>query len=1160
VPDQTSNFRRILLRNIALPLALGVFSAAVFIGLIAYLLAANHEVERSDQVISRAFALQKLDLERESAVRGFLLTGDEQFLEPYRQAEANLDSERRRLREMVQDAPDQLARLSSIEALERRWDVYAAAQLAAKRKDPGYQIGSGLWEGKRLKDSVRHAFDEFISHERRLREQRTDRANTNTIVSVLSYVVLMMVVGCTLAWRGRSDLLELSGTFNDALAQQRRQAEALEAQAWLRERQTTLSEHMAREQELARVGHAALESLSESTGAAVGAVYLRDDAGGFLRTATWGWSADADATPAHVPADRTLLAECAARRRIVVLQDLPPDYLRVSSGLGEGRPASVLLAPIEYEGRLSGVVELGFLRPVAQREQDLLAAASPVLGGALEAARFRRRLQDTLEETQQLNEELQTQQEELRTANEELEEQSRALKESQAQLEGQQAELEQTNVQLSDQASRLEAQRDDLEKARGELEQRAQELQQASRYKSEFLANMSHELRTPLNSSLILAKLLADNAEGNLSAEQVKFAQSIYSAGNDLLNLINDILDIAKVEAGRLDMRPEVTPVAALTEGLRSMFQPLAGRKGLQLDLLVASDVPSSLYTDRQRLEQILRNLLSNAVKFTERGTIALHVTRSGSDALAFEVRDSGIGIDAANQELIFEAFRQADGTIGRRFGGTGLGLTISRDLARLLGGDITLTSAPGVGSTFTLILPLEYKPAAGAGTGDGQVRVPPPAVRMPAPPPPPPVAPQAPAARTAAPAFEDDRGSPPDGRHTVLVIEDDEPFARILFDLAHELGYRCLVAHQADAGIALAQEHAPDAALLDMRLPDGSGLSVLQRLKEDPRTRHIPVHVISVEDREETALHLGAIGYARKPASRDQLREVFGRLQSKLTQEVKRVLLVEDDPRQQESLRQLIADEDVEIVTVGRGADALSALAHSVFDLMVIDLALPDMPGQELLRRMATGESRSFPPVIVYTGRNLTRDEETELLRYSRSIIIKGARSPERLLDEVTLFLHQVENRLSADRQKMLRTARSRDRAFEGRRILVVDDDVRNIFALTSALEHKGAVVETARNGLEALAKLRAAPSDIDLVLMDIMMPEMDGFTATREIRKDPRWQKLPVIAVTAKAMKEDQQRCLEAGANDYLAKPIELERLFSLLRVWMPKVERMG
>jgi CheY-like chemotaxis protein len=597
-----------------------------------------------------------------------------------------------------------------------------------------------------------------------------------------------------------------------------------------------------------------------------------------------------------------------------------------------------------------------------------------------------------------------------------------------------------------------------------------------------------------------------------------------------------------------------VTPLASLTAALEAMFAPLARRKGLQLQVQLAPDAPQSIFTDRHRLEQILRNLMANAVKFTEHGSVALHVTRGEGERIAFEVRDSGIGIPLEQQQLIFEAFRQADSSTSRKYGGTGLGLSISRDLARLLGGDIAVTSAPGQGSTFTVTLPLEYEEKLAQQPVAMAPPTPPePAARAAAAP--------APTARPAqqVPAFPDDRAQDPGGRRTVLVVEDDVRFASILFDLAHELGYRCLVAHDAREGMELATQQVPDAVLLDILLPDETGLAVLQRLKEDPRTRHIPVHALSAEDRSEPALQMGAIGYARKPASREQLHEVFQRLESKLSQKLKRVLLVEDDPRQQESVTALIGDGDVEIVAVGRGEEALKALATSVFDVMIIDLKLPDMGGQELLKRMAAGESRSFPPVIVYTGRNLTRDEESELLRYSRSIIIKGARSPERLLDEVTLFLHRVESQLSTERQKMLRTARSRDKAFEGRRILVVDDDMRNIFALTSALEQKGAEVEVARHGVEALQKLGQNPDGIDLVLMDIMMPEMDGFTATREIRKNPRWQKLPIIAVTAKAMKEDQEKCLAAGANDYLAKPIELERLFSLMRVWMPKLERI-
>jgi CheY-like chemotaxis protein/CHASE3 domain sensor protein len=1151
-PVDPANFRRILSRNVAMPLGLGLVSALLFIGLIFYLLDELKQVEHSDRVLARAFAAQKLDLDTESGLRGFLLSGDERFLEPYNQGNASLRREFDQLRTMVSDNPGQMEHIDRIRGLQAQWVAYAREQVAFKRRDPAYIVGMRSLQGKQLKDAVREEYDQFIGTEQRLRAERTASANRNTVIGVTAFVLFMLGVGAALAWRGRRDLLNLSGTYDSAMAEQQRQAEVLQAQAWLREGQSRMSERVASEQDLRGVGHAALEALSQYLGSVVGVLYTPEAGGGFVRAASWGLAPSAGGIGEHLPAGRTLVAECASQRRQIALQQVPAGYLQVNSALGAATAQSVLIAPVEHEGRLAGVLELGFLRTIAERDGELLASAGAVLGSAIESALYRQRLQDALDETQQLNEELQVQQEELRTANEELEEQSRALKESQAHLESQQAELEQTNVQLSDQAQRLEQQRDQLRQAQAALEERASDLQRASRYKSEFLANMSHELRTPLNSSLILARLLADNAQGNLTEEQVKFADSIHNAGNDLLTLINDILDIAKVEAGKLEVRPEVTPLASVAEGLKAMFEPLAGRKGLQLSVQLAPELPATVYTDRHRLEQILRNLMANAVKFTEHGSVALRVAAQGPERVAFEVRDSGIGIDTSQHDLIFEAFRQADGTASRKYGGTGLGLSISRDLARLLGGDIAVQSTPGQGSTFTVVLPLEYRktqaqqPLAMAPPAAA------PAAAAPATAAPVPAAP-------ATPSFPDDRAQPGDGRRTVLVVEDDVSFAGILFDLAHELGYRCLVAHDARQGVELARQHLPDAVLLDILLPDETGLAVLQHLKEDPRTRHIPVHALSAEDRSEPALQMGAIGYARKPASREELQDVFRRLESKLSQKLKRVLLVEDDLRQQESVKALIGDGDVEIVAVGEGEAALGALAGSVFDCMIIDLALPDMSGQELLRRMASGESRSFPPVIVYTGRNLTRDEESDLLRYSRSIIIKGARSPERLLDEVTLFLHKVENELSSERQKMLRTARSRDKAFEGRRILVVDDDMRNIFALTSALEHKGADVEVARNGVEALKKLAEDPDGIDLVLMDIMMPEMDGFTATREIRKNPRWQKLPILAVTAKAMKEDQEKCLAAGANDYLAKPIELERLFSLMRVWMPKLERI-
>ena len=878
--------------------------------------------------------------------------------------------------------------------------------------------------------------------------------------------------------------------------------------------------------------------------------------------ASYGFSREQEQREQSIYSGEGVIGQAALQDKIITLDDVPGDYFKVSSGLGDGSPRSVLIVPTSNDDQVNGVIELGFLRALTERDVEFLEVISDNIGTSIEAARYRQRLQDVLAEAQQLNEELQVQQEELKAANEELEQQSHILKESQAHLETQQAELEQTNEQLAEQGQALADQRDALDRnneelniAQVELEARAEELQRSSKYKSEFLANMSHELRTPLNSSLILAKLLAENPTENLTTEQVKFAESIYSAGNDLLNLINDILDISKVEAGKLDMRPETTSVARLVEGLRGMFQPMAADKKLDFNVELQAGAPTLMFTDRQRLEQVLKNLLSNAIKFTERGSVSLTVSRQPGEGITFTVRDTGIGIAEEHQESIFEAFRQADGTTNRRYGGTGLGLSISRDLAKLLGGSITVTSAPEQGSIFTLVVPEQYVEQVQLEYGEQPVAVAAPVMAMPRGIP---VAAVTVPTAPAIPDFADDRDKAPFSTRCMLVIEDEVSFAQILYDLAHELGYQCLVAHAADEGFNLAAQFIPDAILLDMRLPDHSGLTVLQRLKELAPTRHIPVHVISVEDRQEAAMHMGAIGYAVKPTTREELKDVFAKLEAKLTQKVKRILLVEDDALQRDSIARLIGDDDIEITAVGFAQDALDLLRDNVYDCMIIDLKLPDMLGNDLLKRMSTEDICSFPPVIVYTGRNLTRDEETELLKYSRSIIIKGARSPERLLDEVTLFLHKVESKLSSERQKMLRTARSRDKVFEGRKILVVDDDVRNIFALTSALEHKGAVVEIARNGREAINKLNDV-DDIDLVLMDVMMPEMDGYEATVEIRKDPRWRKLPIIAVTAKAMRDDQERCLQAGSNDYLAKPIDLDRLFSLIRVWLPKMERI-
>jgi signal transduction histidine kinase/DNA-binding response OmpR family regulator/CHASE3 domain sensor protein len=1154
-------FRRILSRNVAMPLGMGVLSALVFVGIIAYLINVLSWVEHSEHVIGRANEVNRLSSDMEAGMRGYVLSGDEDFLAPYQLAKPRMDAELNNLARLVGADQVQLERIQRVRAAQAEWQRYAEDMIARRaNKSDFVEIVQAIkgGRGKLLTDQVRKEFLEFILQEQRILQERNSESRSVIAWSVAAFLAFSLVVAGLLALFGRRELVALSRSYDEILEHEAEYNARLRQQDWLRTGQTELSAKTTGIMSLEPLAEAVLEYVVRYLDGVVAAMYVHGDDGTLTRIGAYGFAhADEDRGRA-VPPNESLAAQAARRNRIVTLRELPPDYIKVGSALGETAPRELLIAPVSNFGKIKGVIEIGFLHGVGDRDVRFMEAIAASVGGAVANVLHRQRLQAALEEQQALNEELQVQQEELRTANEELEEQSRALEESQAALENQQAMLAQTNERLTEQAASLDNKNSALIQAQEQLRERALELERASRYKSEFLANMSHELRTPLNSSLILAKLLADNAAGNLNEEQVRFAQTIYSAGNDLLNLINDILDISKVEAGKLELVPEDLALRRVIEGLARMFEPLARQKNLAFTLNVEPDVPLSIHTDRQRLEQVLKNLLSNAVKFTDKGKVSLAVSANADGWIQFAVQDSGIGIAPEQQEKIFDAFHQADGSTARKYGGTGLGLSISRDLTALLGGTLTMTSAPGAGSTFVLSLPR-----------DGAVAATPPArppVRAP-------VAASVSASVSASvpasvpvttpqegmpQAFSDDRTQSAAGVRTVLVIEDEPEFARILYGLAHDMEFRCLVALTAQEGLELAANESPDAILLDIRLPDRSGLSVLQQLKDSPATRHIPVHVVSSQDNGGEALHLGAIGYALKPTSREQLEEVFRKLKDKSAQRIKRVLLVEDDERQRDSVVQLILDTDVEIAAVGSGEEALGLLRTQIFDCMIIDLKLPDMQGNELLKRMSLEELCSFPPVIVYTGRNLTRDEEAELLKYSRSIIIKGARSPERLLDEVTLFLHKVESQLSSERQTMLKAVRGRDRVFEGRTILLVDDDVRNVFALTSALEQRGARVEVGRNGYEAIARLDENEA-IDLVLMDVMMPGMDGLEATRRIRQDERFARLPIIAITAKAMKDDQEQCLAAGANDYLAKPIDLTRLYSLLRVWMPSLERI-
>lgn len=925
-----------------------------------------------------------------------------------------------------------------------------------------------------------------------------------------------------------------------------RNRNAIQREEWVQTGQVGLADAVGGEQPLDELARSALLFLADHLGARAGAIFIRNG-DGFRRHATYGVPAEAQ-LPVRFGQSDGLLSEVARDGRPVLLDAVPDGYLYYGSGLGQSKPATLLIAAAKADGQVNAVIELGMPKARAALAQDFMERIGHQLGVGIRSGKYRARLRELLEETQQQAEELQTQSEELRANNDELETQSRQLQEAATRLEAQQTELEESNARLEEQARQLEIQRDDLTRAQASLQNQAGELEQASRYKSEFLANMSHELRTPLNSLLIMARLLAENRAGNLTADQVRHAETIETSGNDLLTLINDILDISKIEAGKLELQPRRVRVVPVIEKLQAIFAPSAQAKGLAFRIETAPDA-AEIETDQQRVEQVLKNFLSNAIKFTEKGEVTLSAGREADRRIAFTVRDTGVGIPAEQQQVIFEAFRQADGTVSRKYGGTGLGLSISRELARLLGGELRVESAAGQGSAFTLLLPEQFDPALSHV----------PALATSDPVRPRPSNPTPPRLRPAAVVAEDDREKLAGDSRVILIVEDDPVFARILCDIAHEQGFQCLIAGTADEGTLMARQYVPHAVILDMNLPDHTGLSVLDRIKRDVRTRHIPVHVVSVDDDSQAALSSGAIGYLFKPVKREQLIDMLEGLEARMEQRMRRVLVVEDDAQQAESIKLLLASRDVETLEAHSAAQCFDMLGRETFDCMVLDLNLPDASGLDLLERLSADESVGFPPVIVYTGRDLGEDEELRLRKYSKSIIVKGAKSPERLLDEVTLFLHQVVSELPEPQQQLIAKSLNRDEGLEGRNILVVEDDIRNVYALTSVFEPHGVHVRIARNGREALAALdesaRGSAAPVDLVLMDVMMPEMDGLTCTREIRKQPWGKSMPIITLTAKAMARDQQECLNAGANDYLAKPLDVDKLLSLVRVWMPR-----
>ena len=942
----------------------------------------------------------------------------------------------------------------------------------------------------------------------------------------------------------------------------RRSAEADKQDRWLKTGKAALAEAIQGQSELPALAGRIVSNLVQYLDARVGALYVRDPDGNYVLCGSYAHGGEEHLKAVFTPGEG-LVGQAVKERQSLALNDVPDHYFKVRSALGEAPPRAIAVHPLIYEDEVQGVLELGAFEPFSQQAQEFMQTVSEGLAVALHSAESRHQMKELLAETRRKSEALQQQSEELRVANEELEEQTEALRRSEEELKSQQAELQATNEELEEkseylanQKAEIEHKNTEIEKAKLAVEANAQELARASQYKSEFLANMSHELRTPLNSLLILSKVLAENEDQNLSADQVKAATVIQTSGQDLLNLINDILDLSKVEAGMLSIFPEGVRLEDLARGMQGVFEPVAVERDLAFSVELDQGLPDTIFTDGHRVEQILRNLLSNAFKFTRAGSVSLRIHLPGEDAafqhiglnpqtaIVFSVADTGIGIPLGKQTAIFDAFQQADGTTGRSYGGTGLGLAISRELARLLGGEIHVQSQEGKGSCFSLYMTQKCAPLLRQDSPHPAL-IPAEGDRPPRP------------STGEIPVFvTDDREEIAEGERSILIIEDDVGSARVLMDLSRDRGYKSLSAGDGESGLRLARRFSPTAIILDMGLPDMDGLTVLEELKKNPATADIPVQIISSLDQSPEPLELGAIGYLTKPASLEAIDAVFLDIEQAREEAIQEVLVMEDDPSIRRLINDLLQDRGVSTTGTGSGREGIELIRTGKFDCVILDLKLEDMMGVDVLREIHEDASLRLPPVVIYTGRELSHEEHQELRQYTSSIIIKGADSHERLLDETTMFLHSVETTLGGRESAAVKMLHDPEQVLQGRKVLLVDDDMRNTFALSSVLQKRGIAVVMADNGQMSLDRLAEEP-DIDLIIMDIMMPVMDGYEAMEQIRKQQQHASLPIIALTAKAMPDDRARCIEAGANDYLTKPVDTDKLLAMMKVWLYKTK---
>lgn len=1112
----------------------------------------------------------------ETGARGFAFTGKEEFLEPFNQGKIDYKRQYNNLKQLTIDNYRQQDRLDSLNNSYETWLQWETSQIIefrrkvntgdAKIEDLIVTAQSG--KGKQQMDNSRKILQDIVKEEQELLETRYNnllKMEKQTVILlfvggilatlltiIISILIVRMIVNpivtvtntfkeisegdadldVRLKANSKDELGNISRYFNTFMTKLTEMILDNKNQSWLKTGEAELNEKTRGEQDIVTLSTNIITYITKYVNAQVGVVYIKTKDDTFNIFGSYAHDRRENLSK-EIKLGEGIIGQAALEKQTIVITNVPENYIKIASGIGEGAPRNILVTPFIYENEVLGVIELGSFNEFTQLQLRFIEQISSSIAITIHSSEVRLKMKELLHKTMEQSEELQSQQEELRQNNEELEEHTKSLKKSEAHLKNQQQELSVVNA---------------------ELEEKAKALEITSKYKSEFLANMSHELRTPLNSILVLSQMLVGNKDNvSLSAKQLEFAKTIHSSGGDLLKLINDILDLSKVEAGKMEVNFEKMYFSELAGYVDRLFRTVATQKGLQFKVEIEEGIPDNILTDTQRVQQIVNNLLSNAIKFTNNGEITMTVHSVKENGIlkfdgktdkfiGISITDTGIGVSKDKQALIFEAFKQSDGTTSRKYGGTGLGLSISKELAGLLGGSIHLVSEREKGSTFTLILPckvdeekfLAVDISGVKNTGQEEIIL-------------------------VNSEISDTKNN--DDRHIInalekyiLIIEDDKNFASILVELAHEKGYKCLIAENGATGIELALKYKPDAILLDIGLPDISGWKVVEKLKGNKDTENITVHVISGGDYHNSKEKVNSVlGYLKKPVSVESLDVVFMGIQNNILKPLKKILIVDENSDDGGSIAQVLCEKGFQITLLDSGKEAYSLLKTELFDCLIMDLKLKDISGFQLLAELEKENIENLQ-IVIYTENELSRQDELELQKYTQSIIIKGTRSAERLVSEVSLFLHDLDSKIEEKKIKIVKSQHEKEDALNNKKILVVDDDMRNIFALTSVLEEKGIKIVIGRNGEEAIKKLYEN-LDIDLILMDIMMPDMDGYTAIRAIRKQEGFHKTPILAITAKAMKEDKQKCIDAGADDYLSKPIDMDKLISLLRVWLYK-----